>query len=222
MGLNIAQLRAETLSHLGVSALDYDPDASTTNIDLLLNRSWWEIIDRYDFKQKEDIKTFQTIVGQRNYILNTMISPNLLEAINVISIIDLQDGSHKNLDVINENWYEDNYNDQITQQTQPTNYFHNNEYIYLYPTPDQIYTINIWHKFILTDVSASDPTIPQIWHEQIVYGAAYRGLLKMRDYTAANTIRSYQLSLIQSISSTDAKEDRLNKMSGVQVYGRQY
>lgn len=213
-------IRSEVLEHLGIDATDLDSSGST-NLDLLINRSWWDILDRFDFKEKQQTTTFSTIAGTRAYSLQTIVGSQIFEAIDSISLVDLN-GQHIPLDTISEQWYEEIYNEESNQQAQPTSYFHNNGNIYLYQTPNSIYTLVIWYRYILSDLSSGNPNIPQQWDELIIYGAAARGFRRARDYNSAKEMEQLQELGFARRQSSTAKDDKEVKMSGVQVYRNTY
>lgn len=221
MPLSMAVLRSETLEHLGIDATDLDASGSA-NLDLLINRSWWDICDRFKFKEKELSATFSTVIGTRSYLLQTIASTNVFEAIQYIWIVDPNTGNHIRLDPISLEWYENNYNESDDQQAQPTNYFHNNGYIYLWPTPNAVYDMGLWYNYVLSDLTAGNPSIPQSWHESILYGAVARGHRRARDYNSAAQMEQMLEVSISRRATTESKEDSSIKMSGMQVYHNPY
>jgi hypothetical protein len=221
MGLSMAQLRSETLQHLGIDATDLDASGST-NLDLLINRSWWDLLDRYEFKEKEKTATVATVAGTRDYLIQTIIGSDIFEAIKLISILGADDEQHSLVDMISIQEYESRYNEQEEMRQIPTHYLHYGTNIRVYPTPDDIYTITVYYKYILTDLSATTPSIPQSWHESILYGAVSRGHLRARDYNAAEFMRRQQAIEEAKRSTTVAKEDKENKFAGVEVMRNPY
>lgn len=217
----MAQLRSETLEHLGLDPDDLDSSGSV-NLDLLINRSWWDVCDRFKFTQKEQITTFNTVSGVRSYLLQTITGSDIFEAIQNISITTLNDLQHIPLDTISYQWYEANYNEQVSLQQQPTAYFHHDSHLYLYPTPDVVYTITVYYNFVLSDLTAGDPIIPQSWHESILYGAIARGFRRGRDYTSAREMDQAQELTFLKRATTEAKEDANIKMSGVEIIRNKY
>lgn len=219
--LSMAQLRSETLAHLGIDPTDLDPTGSA-NLDLLINRSWWALLDQFDFKEKEKVATFPTVSGTKDYLLQTIIGSDIFEAITLVSVISPSSLDHDPLEQISTAFYEEQINDNPGNNGQPINYYHYGPNIRLFPTPDTVYTIILNYQYILTDLTAGNPAIPQGWHESILYGAVQRGFLRARDFNSAEMFRLQQGIALGSTATTLAKEDKHNKMSGVQVYRNEY
>src|SRR5256885_4174739 len=90
MTLVLADLEAELEEHLGLDSSDIGQAPWTIDrIDLLLNRSFWEIQYKFPFREKELTATFVTIAGTRLYSL-----PVPFESLRQLSIEDLIDFSH--------------------------------------------------------------------------------------------------------------------------------
>lgn len=221
MPLSMALLRSETLVHLGMDATDLDA-TGTTNLDLLINRSWWDVISQFDFKEEEKIVTFVTVDGTRQYLIQTIIGSDIFDAVRQISLLNTDDSSHTVLDEISILEYETNYNEQTSLRAKPSQYFHNGGYLYLAPTPDDVYTLTVYYKYILTDLSAGNPSIPQDWHESILYGAVQRGQARIRDYESSSIMESKQTREILKRMTTTAKENKENNMASVSVMRNPY
>lgn len=216
----MALLRSETLEHLGIDATDLDSSGST-NLDLLINRSWWDVISQFDFKEEEKQTTFATVAGTRAYVLATIIGSDIFDAIRQITILN-SDYSNTDLDNLSILEGQTRYNSQTSLQAQPTAYFHDGGSIYLDPVPEKVYTLTLFYKYILTDLSAGNPNIPQDWHESILYGAVQRGQFRQRDYISSSISENRQTREIMKRMTTDAKEDKYSKTSGVNVMRNPY
>jgi hypothetical protein len=68
-GLNIVNMREGIRKATGIE--DGDPDLTTAQIDLYLNRALWEIDNKFPFKEKEKTVTFETVSAERNYDVPT-------------------------------------------------------------------------------------------------------------------------------------------------------
>lgn len=225
-GLSLAVLRTEVLSELGIDADDLDASGST-ELDLLINRSWWEIMDKFDFREKEATSTFVTIAGTASYNIPAKITPTIWDALQNASIYNPTATQQVNLIAKPIQWYRDNYNSDSNLQAMPTIYVRRENDLILYQTPDDIYTITLDHLAVLADVPSAGPQCPQTWHEVVMYGAVWRGHMKFRDFNSANSVKAHQLSLIATSLTNSSKEDKLSsKLYGVsvptRVFGRRY
>lgn len=221
MSIDVPTLITELRVHLG--GLDTtelsDPDAL-----LLLNRAYWELIDRYKFREKELTASFPIIAGTAFYQI-----PTPFEAIQLLSIEDINTFKHTTLDRMTQFEYENllvNNPDQ-SMWNKPTKYLRENDGFRVWPTPDRNYTLIIKYWTVLGDLANTGgvlPGPPQVWHEVILQGAIARGFRKLGDYTRAkaamdeferlNTV--YQL--VPAKEAVDTHRGGLNVMGYDDVY----
>jgi hypothetical protein len=238
MPLSITVLRTELREHLG---LDED-ELPSTDADALLNRSWWEVMDKFNFREKEAKTSFQTVAGQFEYPM-----PQGYDALRILSIggsnnnnllggqFYLSGGSflnptisdetqHTELERSDDKWYEQNYNDDVDYYGQPVKYYRYGSGIVLYPTPDKVYNVNVNYLVTLADLSNTNafPPIPQSWHEVILYGAVWRGFMRIGDYNRKQAAQQTQYALINSATPVESKEEFDSSMAGLQFIGRRY
>lgn len=213
--ISTAQLILELRSHLGGLDTTDLPDADAT---LLLNRAYWEVIDKFPFREKEVSQTFPTVMGVR-----FMGIPVPFEALRQLSIEDPNTFQHVVLNRMTPYDYENTFvnNPDMSQFGMPTNYVREDAGIRLWPTPDQVYSITIKYWTVLSDLvsGSSDPEPPQSWDEIILYGAVWRGFLKFGDFDRAAQMRNHVNALIASAVPTEAKEEFDTHKGGVQVPG---
>jgi len=78
-----------------------------------------------------------------------------------------------------------------SKEGQPTEWMRQNNLIYLYPTPDAVYTMNIWYRQIPAVLSSDSSTtvIGSEWDTSIVSFAAYIGKMWTMDYEKAEFIK---------------------------------
>lgn len=228
MGLSLAQIRNEVLEECGIDAVDLDA-AGSDNLDLIINQSWWEIMDKFDFREKQDDAIISTVVGQRDYNLaSTILAADAVafEALRGVFLLDPDTNEHQPLDEISIRKYETLYNEDEESRDEPTNYVRDGGIIRLWPTPDDVYDITLYFLKTLSDVAAGGPDVPQAWHEIIKYGAIWRTHHRFRDYTSAKEVRDTQLALIASAQTNVGKEDKYKGQIGVSVptreFGRRY
>lgn len=208
MSISLALLRTELRDHLGVD----DIDLPNSDADLLLNRSWWEVMNKFDFREKEASRTFTTVAGTRSYA-----NPVTQEAVQSVWVSDLYDGTRKQLDQLEIPTFEARYDSDTDARGKPEVYTRQNADMLLDPVPDDVYTITVYHLAILSDIPAGGPDVPQEWHEIILFGAIYRGFLRMGLHNRAKAIRKEQVDMISSTVPVRSKEQTDSRMAHVEV-----
>lgn len=188
-----------------------DDQLSLDEVDLYLNRSFWEIMSKFKFREKERLATFQTTIGERNYTV-----PAPFEAIRNLSIaMQDQDGTlhqHTPLGQILANTYEERYNEKVENRGFPSHYVREGCLIKLWPTPDAVYTITMRRWITIQDITTSNtyPDVPQEWGEIIGLGGLWRAAIDFREFNLANFTKSHQVSLINTTPETETKEKDAN------------
>lgn len=225
MSLDLDALRIGLRTALGMDLVDLPnttvPDTATDagkiGADVLLNMSYWELLDKFPFREKEKSSTFTTTIGERLYKI-----PTLFEALRQLSVEGLKDKKHTTLDRMTIFEYENLYANLTSANGKPERYLREKDGIKLHPTPDQCYVITIKYWTTLNDFSDSkkDPEIPQSWHEIILLGAIARGYeLVQGDYERGAAATFKQASLIKSITPVEEKEETDTHHGGVEVLG---
>lgn len=215
MTLVLLDLRTELTEHLGLDESDIGQAPWTVDkLDLLLNRAYWAIAYKTPFREKEISSTFVTVAGTRLYSL-----PTPFEALRQLSIEDLNDQSHLPLQRTTIYDYEKRYINTVDQQDKPLWYTREGTGIRLLPTPDNVYTITLKYWTSLADLTLvnNTPPIPQIWHEIILFGAIYRGFLRMGDYARAQAAKAHYKELWGDVEPVEAKEEVDTHMGGIDV-----
>ena len=220
--LVLDSLRRQLREHLGIvgDSQDEIPDVDTpdkTGADTFLNRALWEVLDKYKFREKEVIGSFVTASGTSFYQI-----PSSFEALQGLSVEDLNTGQHIPLERISADVFEQEYVNRTDAQGKPEKYFRNGGGIKLWPTPDNIYTLKIYYWFELSDLSNTSPTppIPRVWHEIILFGGVSRAFIGvLRDFDSARNARAFQAALIKDISPVEEKEKEDSHRSGLQPLG---
>jgi len=211
----LATLRTQLRRHLATD----DTDLPDSDADLLLNRTYWELQEKFHLRETEASTTITTVAGTREYTL-----PASFESLRLSSYVDPDTDQHTKLEQMSQKTYEDLYNADAENESAPTNYFRDNDSIFFWPTPDAIVTIVIWHRAKLDDLSVAntEPQLPRSWQEMLLIGAVYRGFMMMNDYTKANAAKSHYIQLIQSAVPVESKEQEDYSTAGVSVRGREY
>jgi len=215
MTIALSDLRTELRVHLGLETDDTD-ELSNDDADLLLNRAFWELMNKFNFREEEKSSTFPTIDGTEFYSL-----PTLFESVRNIS---LQDSDNTEtwfpLDRTSLDEYTKNLDDADSNEGMPLRYFREDNGIRLSPIPDKAtYVIKVKHRITLADLSSSNTTlvIPQVWHELILMGGHWRGLYRLRNYEAAREIRNVQIGLINSTVEVEGKEEGDSSLAGIEI-----
>lgn len=180
---------------------------------LLLNLSLWEILNKFNFREVETSYNFQTVLGQSDYI-----PPTLFEALKLISIEEPNTFKHIPLDRMSPLVYEQNFVNTPSAQGQPTNYLRYNNLIRLYPTPDQVYNLTVYHRVTLADlVTHGTVGLPREWDELVQDGAIYRGYKQLGDFVKAKQVRQDQIERINSTVPVESKEENDSPNSGINI-----
>lgn len=220
MPISLTDMRLGVTRPLGINV--GGTQMPTTQIDLYLNRSFWEIQNKYPLREKQAISTFQTIIGVRNYDVSFPT-----EAVDHIAITenDSGQGIHYPLVQITRDVYEQKYRDTQDQWDIPIEYVREGCIVRLWPTPDEEYTITIRRLVALTDLSAIQTTsgIQHVWDEVIVYGALWRACIDLSDLAKSAYYKSLQMELINTIIPQQAKEEQSNsQLAHVEVPVMEY
>lgn len=183
---------------------------TTDQMDLYLNRAFWEVQNKFPFREKQFIDTFPTVVGVRNYDVSFPT-----EAVDHIAIEKLDDSGmkqHYPLIQITRDVYEQLYANNQDQWDIPVKYVREGCIVRMWPTPDQIYTVIMRRLVALTDLSSinSVSTLPQVWDEIIILGGLWRACVDLGDVARASYFKSLQAEMINTIIPAQVKEEQSN------------
>lgn len=199
--LTLQQMRDMVRKRLGVTIQEID----NVSVDLLLNMSFWDLLNRFPFRENETFVPFQTIAGQRLYAL-----PVSFEAIRTLGISTTDTLQHTDLQPMDNDEYEKVFNENVDMRAIPERYIRDGNCIKLWPTPDKVYTLTLYYWIQLSDLTDinNNPRIPRNWHEIIVIGAVWRGWIDLNDWTRAQTVREFCENMINGIVPAESKEER--------------
>lgn len=220
MSLDIVALRRMVWKACGMDS-DDDPELPREEIDLYLNRAYWEIQDKFPFREKERRATFSTIAGVNRYDI-----PQPFEALLGLAIEEPDHCKHEQLEQITPETYDDKFVNTEDAYGIPVEYTRENCFVRLWPTPDAAYVITMRRLVTLADIAQSNavPEIPRVWHEIIGYGALWRAMAESNgDLQRSQYFKAVQASLIRTITPTQAKEERANtQTAGLEVIRNDY
>jgi hypothetical protein len=213
--MNLDTLRAKLRTHTGEDEFDIDDPAT----DLLLNQSYWELGDKFPFREKERVVESDFVVDQRLYT-----APSPFEALQHIAVVHdtggaSDSGQHQKLRRMDLKWYEDQYAAGTGRVGVPEFYARRDNGFYVWPTPDLDYGMVIYYWTTLADLVADidTPDMPQVWNEIIMYGGVWRRFLELGDVVRSREIRNHQVGLINSTQPVEAKEETDSRFAGVSV-----
>lgn len=133
-------------------------------LNFWINLAYNEIANKYRFKQNKPLYSFSTVAGTQAYDL-PVDCQSLLRVRNTTVNYErklTKIGDRRVAEIV----------DAETDAT-PTRYARYDNQLYLYPTPDQIYTMEIYYKASLADLAADDdvPVLPVNWHYGLILKA---------------------------------------------------
>lgn len=197
--------------------------APVEQLDLCLNRAFWEIQNKFPLREKEVVSTFNLIPGIRNY---DVIFPT--EAVKHLAIRREDDSGvfqHYPLEQITRDQYEQLYAETEDQWDIPVKYVREGCLMRMWPTPDDDYLITIKRLVALNDLSNvnTSSTIPQVWDEIIMFGGLWRFALELGQLDKVQYYKSLQAEMINTIIPTEVNETQSNsQLARVEVLGLDY
>lgn len=219
MGLSLSEMRTILRRSCGVD--EFDDGFDDPGCDEKLNRSYWNLLDRLNFRENETTIPFALVTGSRKYEV-----PADFNAFRGVSVFDT-DGQSKPLDRISAKVYDELYNNTATDERSnalPTKYYREGNAIILWPTPDSDYSAILHYWKTLADLSDVNTTLPfqDSWHEIVLNGGVFRGYIEIGDMDRYAKMRAEVNALIEEQVPTEAKEERDSRYLHVEVPGRDY
>jgi len=183
-------------------------DVSDDRLDIHINEAYRDIATKFPHHKARKLCSFPTVAGTSDYGLPA-------EAEAVLRVWDETNGKwlKKVGDTFLVQW--DTLNEP---DAQPENYIRLREFIRLYPTPDGIYTIWIFHREEIADLAADgdEPVINLSWHPAIPRLARYKYYDEQGDIPKAQyAFTAYQAWL--SDKPTEFEEESRDIDSGVTI-----
>lgn len=228
-GLIVSSLRSELREHLG----DQMQSLSTPVLDDLILRSYWELQNNYKWRATEGQSGDVTLPAGSEYLDYTVpytaITGIFLYDTNVEKWNKLEWKSRDEFQIARDGaeqmpkyyWQtgdpEGYVTDPATQGTLVTR-------VYFNPIADQDYTINIFFERQLTDLNDSYTMspFPREAHEMILYGAVYRGFLRLRDFNSYERMKAAQENLLAKYVPEEAKVEKDRRTAKVVLSVRAY
>lgn len=213
--LSLTTLRDELRTHLGLDSTDLP----NTNCDLLLNRSKWQLEETLKLPANEVHTTFDTVAGTEEYEQNVPV-----DSIRLLALNDTEQEKWIQIYKSSEEEYVSRKNTNVEYRGKPTHYFWRGDKIVLYPTPDDVYEIQVTRRELLDDLSDSQTTFEtsNALQEILVMGAVYRGFARQRDFNSADRFKRIYNNLLSEYVSFDSKQDEDTRYAQVQPLLNRY
>ncbi len=211
--ISLANMRLSVRKAVGI--LEGDSDLTNEDIDLYLNKSYWEIMDKFPFREKQRTGQFETVIGTLLYEI-----PKPVENVTGFAVVSDSTFQHIPLDQMDARETEFLYNQQTSNRGLPRKYLLENCYVRFWPTPDKVYTIVIRKNTILADIQASGIAIPQVWCEIVEAGGKARCLADLGDIPKSSFWYKQQAKWIASTTPREEKEQGVDyQHAGVFIHG---
>jgi hypothetical protein len=216
MSMTLQEIRDELRRAAGVNSTTH-PDSI---IDPFIQRSYWELQDKVDFREKEAKLDFSLVVGTNVYSTTTLASD--FDNIIHLSILPQDSTAWVELDRKDFTYITDNRDDDTDARAQPEYYARFGSSIYFIPTPDYAYSVTMVYRKVLGDVGTSGPSIPTVWHEFVFLGALQRLYYTLGEFNRASAVRNERDSLIITTPTTSTKERMDSSRAGISILRQRY
>lgn len=211
---NWSELPQDLRDHIGEDISN--PDFSDPNCWKILNRSFKEITNKYNFRQTEGDTTLATIANIGTYDLTGVAD---FEAVNSV-YIDSSSLSFKRSKLVRSTLEEIqsqlDFSDPVTTNTVSRFYYRRENDLIIWPVPSDVYTITLFYTKTLEELTEDTVTpLPDEWYEPVLFGGVWRAYLRGGDVDRSTALKSYQANLMNSIVPVESKEENDSRESGV-------
>jgi hypothetical protein len=217
MTMPLETLRDELREHTGVDIDDLpDPDA-----DLLLNRSFWELMNKFRFRETECTAKSTLTVGDA--FLSLPVAPHLFEALRKISYKDPVSFEWRVIRRQSLDSLENNASDDVEDRGPPIWYTRDQNGIRLQSVGgagvDLPYEFRIKYWVTLDDLDDTNTEVPLpvVWDEILLFGAVWRLYRRLGNHMLGREMRNAQIDLINSTAAVEGKEEEDSPLAGVEV-----
>lgn len=217
MGMDLETLRDELREHVGTDSDDLDDD----DADLLLNRSFWELMNKFRFRETECTSESTLTIGDK--FLSLPFSPNLFEALRKISYKDPVTKEWRVIRRRSIDLLEDKASDDVDDRGPPVWYTRDQKGIRLQSDGgngvDLPYEIRLkfWQTLADLDETNTEVPLPVAWHEILLYGGVWRLHRRLGNHALGREMRNAQIDLINSTAAVEAKEEEDSQLAGVDI-----
>lgn len=159
--MNLAAIRANLRMGVGNPSTT---DVTNVDLDGHINGAYSEIADKYPFHRVRELGRFSTIASTDKYIVTDVDTIyRVWDRTNKKKLTKVADRHIANTDFLG------------TEEGKPTHYGHFENYVQLFPIPDDVYELEIFYKKDVLPLSGDTdiPIIPQVWHRGIALLSRY-------------------------------------------------
>lgn len=207
MPFSLTDLQDDLRDALGQDSDDL-PDIKANK---LINRSWLEIQNNFNLREKDGIFSILTVDGTFEYALETDH-----DSFERVTVRDPDSLVETPLDRNTVDEFAENYTQNTNARSKPTTYTPRlGQKLWLNPVPDTEYEITVYYKSILPDITSA--VAPQKLYDIILYGAIWRGFFQDGDHNRGISAKSFQSSLIKDHRPQEDKDEKDSRMAGVEV-----
>ena len=191
-----------------------DTEFDNTKCDRVLNRSFWEVIEKIPFKEKEKTVQFPTIAGFNLYQV-----PSDYDAIRSIFWINDLDNIQKQIRRLSPEAQEEMFVDSEDQWGDPEFYYRENQCLKFWPIPNRELTITLLYWKDLADLDGADSEFPlqKVYYDIVLFGAVYRQALTLKQIPLSNTYRDQQSALLRGLEPKIETEKNDSRYAAVEV-----
>lgn len=225
MSLTLVQLRSMLRSMTGHDSTTLpdsdgvDPSGEVViGINTFMNMAWWNMINVLELREKEVSGSQNTVDGTEFYSISSII-----ESVRKISYVDPDTFKRVVLEQRDIKWLRTQQSTDELERGKPLIYVRENDGFYIWPVPDDIYSLTIDYLSPLTDDVTTGITAPRETGEIIKYGAAWRIFSDVnQNVQKASFYKGLEKNLLDAYTPVKAKEEDDNPLAGLEVLGRDY
>jgi hypothetical protein len=216
MSLSLADFRR--LLRKGLGNLDTG-DLSDDDCDEILNISLWDIEDKFPFELKETLYSTSLVEGQ---IIYNLTGVSNLDSLHSVAIVD-ENSKRNKLARMTRAEYDINHIGAEESYGFPKKYMREGNALYLEPIPsldEDGLSLEISIREGLASLAEGSQEVsglPRNWDEIVLQGAIVRGHNLNQDYDLRDKALNYQVGMIRSAVTTEAKEEGDSRFAGLNV-----
>ena len=182
-------------------------DVADSTLQAELNAAYLDIKGRYRFHRARKRCQFQTVIGQARYDL----------PLDILVVLRVSDETNR---VKLEKWGDRHLARRPDNElAKPLRYVRYRDWIELNPTPDGVYTMEVYYKFMdqLLQVGGDVPQLPETWHEGIVVLGKYNYYANVANEAPKAGMAYEAWKLWVADKPTEIDEESVDIDSGVEI-----